>query len=337
MEHLDIGEKKYMKVSSAARETGYTTDYIGQLSRAKKIDAKLVGRTWYVAYDELLAHRQSRGRSSHEKAKKAFKKEVAALEGETRIPIHREHTGVRKRIVSEHITYHTDEAELMPTPVAMRASSTPDKGSEQKLLVKKDADEHPVKFNAAEKPEIKWNGTIVVQSLADQSAEDEITNSNKGKTAPLTRHIHIRNAGKATPVEVLASELPQDSLLQQERFLTRVNRAHDLNTLETALIKSEAMPEASMASSNAPIQAIVAFSRVHTWTYNLLLIGFSVVVIISLSSFFLVQNSVYLSATDGNNSVPYYQKGFSVSTVVELKNNTNLFISSIRDMFKNKL
>ena len=43
----------YKKATAVAKEFGYTTDYIGQLCRAKKIDARLVGRAWYVNVADL--------------------------------------------------------------------------------------------------------------------------------------------------------------------------------------------------------------------------------------------------------------------------------------------
>ena len=328
MEHLDIGEKRYMKVSSAARETGYTMDYIGQLCRGKKIDAKLVGRTWYVAYDELLAHRQTRGRSSFEKAKKAFKKEVVALEGETRIPINLGHTGVRKRLVSEHITYQSDEAELIPTKVAI---TTPQEVPEQKILVKKDADERAVKFNTEEKPEIQWNGTIVVQPL--QEAEDEITSNTKSDTAPLTRHVHVRNTEKMTTVAISATESLQDPLLQRERFLSKVNRAHDLNSLEAALEK-KSLGETEQSHIPASVQRKTAgIHPLHTWIYNASLVLFISLVCVGISGVFIEHRSVYISGTDTNNNIPFYQKGLSFATAKEIQNNTLATISNIRDMF----
>jgi len=329
MEHLDIGEKRYIKVSSAARETGYTTDYIGQLCRAKKIDAKLVGRTWYVAYDELLAHRQTRGRSSHVKAKKAFKKEVAAIEGETRIPITIEHTGLRKRLVDEQITYHRDEAELIPRG---REETEVVEPASKKIVVEKDSNERAVSFNTAEKPEIKWNGTIVIESL-NNTANDEITSSTKVKTSPLTRHIHLRDKEKAVHVDLSAAQAPQDPLLQRERFLNRVNRAHDLNTLESALTpQTETAPKEVQRDE----QAGAAWKK-YLWAIRKgVTICIVLMLTVGLSSFFIEKNALYIAGTDGNVGTPYYQKGWSVATAKEMKSNTLMLISSIRDIFKNK-
>lgn len=52
--------KEYISASRASEKTGYSSDYIGQLSRAKKIPAKLLGRTWYVDLAALIEHKKTR-------------------------------------------------------------------------------------------------------------------------------------------------------------------------------------------------------------------------------------------------------------------------------------
>jgi hypothetical protein len=52
--------KSYTKASEVAAQFGYTADYIGQLCRGKKIDARLVGRTWFVHVPSVEAHRDQR-------------------------------------------------------------------------------------------------------------------------------------------------------------------------------------------------------------------------------------------------------------------------------------
>lgn len=56
---LYLDEKMFISVKRASKETGYSQDYIGQLSRKGKIPAKLVGRSWFVNIDSLLNHKDS--------------------------------------------------------------------------------------------------------------------------------------------------------------------------------------------------------------------------------------------------------------------------------------
>jgi hypothetical protein len=76
METLTLGGKQYVKATKAARDLGYAADYVGQLCRTGKIDAHLVGRTWYVNVDMLGAHRVEKKRNARVKAREYAKKSI---------------------------------------------------------------------------------------------------------------------------------------------------------------------------------------------------------------------------------------------------------------------
>ena len=56
---LRFDGKKFISAKQAAEIFGYTSDYVGQLCRAKKIDARLVSRSWYVYEKDILDHKNS--------------------------------------------------------------------------------------------------------------------------------------------------------------------------------------------------------------------------------------------------------------------------------------
>ena len=60
MEAVIFDGKEYTKASVLAERFGYTQDYLGQLCRAKKVDARLVGRAWYINLESIEKHRSSR-------------------------------------------------------------------------------------------------------------------------------------------------------------------------------------------------------------------------------------------------------------------------------------
>ena len=64
MEVISIDGIEYEKVTSVAKRFKYTTDYIGQLCRAGKVEAKLIGRTWYVHAPSLKNHKSVRYQKS---------------------------------------------------------------------------------------------------------------------------------------------------------------------------------------------------------------------------------------------------------------------------------
>jgi len=57
MEEIVIDEKKYISSKRAAKETGYAKDYVGQLCREGRVQARLVGRAWYVLESAIYDHR----------------------------------------------------------------------------------------------------------------------------------------------------------------------------------------------------------------------------------------------------------------------------------------
>lgn len=65
MEELTIDGKTYISSKKAAKVTGYAKDYIGQLCREGRVEAKLVGRSWYVYEPSLTEHRFNDERVKH--------------------------------------------------------------------------------------------------------------------------------------------------------------------------------------------------------------------------------------------------------------------------------
>lgn len=57
MNEITIGDKVYISAKRAAKITGYARDYVGQLCREGHVDAKMVGRSWYVYEPSIRAHR----------------------------------------------------------------------------------------------------------------------------------------------------------------------------------------------------------------------------------------------------------------------------------------
>jgi hypothetical protein len=60
MDAVIFDGKEYLKASVVAERFNYTQDYVGQLCRGKKVDARLVGRAWYINLDSLHTHKKAR-------------------------------------------------------------------------------------------------------------------------------------------------------------------------------------------------------------------------------------------------------------------------------------
>jgi len=57
MNEIIIGDQTYISSKKAAEITGYAKDYIGQLCREGRVEARLVGRNWYVREAAIRDHR----------------------------------------------------------------------------------------------------------------------------------------------------------------------------------------------------------------------------------------------------------------------------------------
>lgn len=78
MDNVSVNGEQYVKASSIARELGYTADYVGQLCRGGKVDAQLIGRSWYVSERSIREHKRDRYRSTKAKSKESVREQLAA-------------------------------------------------------------------------------------------------------------------------------------------------------------------------------------------------------------------------------------------------------------------
>lgn len=107
MEVIAIDGQQFVKASVAARQAGYTADYVGQLARSGAVPARLIGRTWYVDVETLRTHRVLKKRSARLKAREQVKKALAERKALAAVPS-------EPQKVSR---YEEDQSDLMPEVV----------------------------------------------------------------------------------------------------------------------------------------------------------------------------------------------------------------------------
>ncbi len=124
MDILTIDDKNFVKASKIAKDLGYTSDYVGQLCRGNKVEAKLVGRTWYVEQDSINTHKENRYKkdpaSTPQATKESSPSEVHPVVLK-KVPDTPEKSPIKKARFLEHTdktpvatSYKTDESELIP-------------------------------------------------------------------------------------------------------------------------------------------------------------------------------------------------------------------------------
>lgn len=184
---------EYVKASVAAKQFRYTADYVGQLCRGKKVDARLVGRTWYVNPDSLKQHRQKRHKTKVKIAKQ--KTEVA----ERKLSVSE---GVAERPVSRRVR---EVESVRPSPKKTNISLTDDdkrrlvvfyEADDEQLIPKLHKKTQPAKtvrveqvnpnkvqissrkketsFSPTAMPEVALSGKLRITSFPDQASYDEL-------------------------------------------------------------------------------------------------------------------------------------------------------------------
>ena len=119
MHTIEIEGVRYVKAIDVAKHIGYTTDYVGQLARAGKIDARQVGRAWYIREHELEEHKKGHIRSNMEKTRDGVRKTLSSpssheIHNVFYVPPPVQISEFRKRLLDTSVRYETDSRPLAP-------------------------------------------------------------------------------------------------------------------------------------------------------------------------------------------------------------------------------
>lgn len=203
MQKISFGERDYVKASEVAKRFKYTQDYVGQLCRGKKVDARLVGRVWYVNVDSVTDYRKTK----HATQKKAVYTKQSVPTTETKqkksrvVPVVRPKTARKlqetfpkeaKSAVRQITTkYSRDKEASIPVlstvvttsakeSVALLPKKDPKQFSGVKIKVRPNTKKSTT-YHAEKIPEItlksKLKVTNEVENLVPKSAEDTPTST----------------------------------------------------------------------------------------------------------------------------------------------------------------
>ena len=75
--------KNYISARRASKLMNYAQDYVGQLCRGGKVDARMIGRSWFVTEESLKAHRESTIDNTPEERAQKFEKKIETTTRET--------------------------------------------------------------------------------------------------------------------------------------------------------------------------------------------------------------------------------------------------------------
>jgi hypothetical protein len=168
MDVLTLGEKKYVKASVIARDLGYTADYVGQLCRAGKVDAKLFGRSWYVNKDSIGDHKSTRYRSTQAKSVQAVR---VHLEETTQTKAYKKDLGhslfYTHNRQKPSPRYVPDESPLIPDT---KKTGTLQIGLAEAATVKIESSDDTYAFKAPKLPVVKFKGALALSEFEEAEA-----------------------------------------------------------------------------------------------------------------------------------------------------------------------
>ncbi|MEN9920690.1 MAG: hypothetical protein RL538_583 [Candidatus Parcubacteria bacterium] len=189
MEAVIFDGKEYIKASVLAEKFRYTADYLGQLCRGKKVDARLVGRAWYINLESLNQHRDTRYKAPLVQPKVSL--EPRSVEAQTKKPsnhylsridvepvlknktvkIFREKGGSLSEF---SVKYERDEYSLIPkvNKTAVSASLPIVPADAESLKVPKGPREFRITdFKAELPPEVYLSGKVRIEGIPEPVAE----------------------------------------------------------------------------------------------------------------------------------------------------------------------
>jgi hypothetical protein len=180
MESVVFDGKEFIKASVLAEKFRYTQDYLGQLCRGKKVDARLVGRAWYINLDSLNSHRTARykavGKSEAVVIKKPSNHYLSRIDVE---PVLKQKTvkimrGESGKFIELPMKYEGDDYSLIPrvnkSAISSHLHILP--ADAEKIKVHKDKDvKNITNFKAEPLPEVYLSGTLKVEGIEEVTEE----------------------------------------------------------------------------------------------------------------------------------------------------------------------
>lgn len=187
----------YIKAKELARELGYTADYLGQLCRSGKVDARLVGRSWFVSRASVLAHQEQRYEQQRFAAKSHSNTDISNEIRISRVdvqPVLSKHTrknfyahtaaaGTSLYLRTQNPHYEDDESPLVPQIDRANHEIKVDLSDARAVAVTTDVAQS-VSFRPESLPVVYLGGTLKINSV-ENDIEDEVAESIK--TPPLTQ------------------------------------------------------------------------------------------------------------------------------------------------------
>lgn len=231
MDALELNGVTYVKASAIARDLGYTSDYVGQLCRSGKVDAQLVGRSWYVHEQSIRDHKKSRYRSNTAKTVNALKETISVREDKSEaqeeVALHRHTVSPSKHFytrASESVPHYAeDQTELIPTvnrPQAEKSQVKTEVRPVESRSVSVKKVEKPYTLTPTKRPKIRFKGEVSIVEPAEDIKKDDVPKEKKSDEKAKVKV--VPSVEKKTPVAADAKTVHPKDQLRKKSFKVAV-------------------------------------------------------------------------------------------------------------------
>ncbi len=232
MDEVVLDGVKFVKAAVAAKQFRYTSDYVGQLCRAKKVNSRLVGRSWYVNIDSLkdYKHRpktkpkvqvQVDDSNKPNETKTSRPVVLSVIGNKTAKSLVRDDFSKDKALVHKlTVSYEMDNEKLIPKltkkhikpPTTLRV----DVAGSKKVNIKNKS--KTSSFNPTPIPEVSLSGDLSLTSYPDfVEPETVLTESSDGS----------KNIAKSPDLDPNADA--DSSIKPQDDLLNEIKSSHSLS------------------------------------------------------------------------------------------------------------
>jgi len=255
---------EYTKASAVAKKFRYTSDYVGQLCRSKKVNARLVGRTWFVNIDSVDGYRLK-------KKQKAEAEHSADLDidNKTRLvrlsvpPVLKSKTA---QLISNttragssiklKVSYDRDEENLIPSLIKKQLPKPRTIRIEQadasKIRVL-NSTKHQTSFKAEELPEVSLSGKLVIGDYPEVELQEVEAEDDSSENLLKNKDISVRPEDDTVSKVVITND-------ESKSVAPKITKTQSHGALLNELKKQSTKPLSELSHSkkaNLPFRKVL--------------------------------------------------------------------------------
>lgn len=295
---------EYVKASVVAKQFRYTADYIGQLCRSKKIDARLVGRTWFVNIDSILKYRTVKKNKITVKAQnkpeitikiKPVRREVFPVIKNKTAQVFTQPDESTAKTKKLHVFYDLDDESLLPNltkkilPAPKKLSIKP---ADALRIHIGSTNKSTISFEPEELPTVALRGSLVIEdypeielepvvedstSVDNKITENKAITDERGEESKVILPVKVKEkSGRSIKVDLKKMNPKSAFLLRAENKTPKAQVVTGVETVKTATSVPHQFTPSAVLESPVKSQSLTFIFLPLMVTFLAISIGFMV-------------------------------------------------------------